>query len=393
MIPLGVKIIGGLALVGSVIAVAVGVAHAGEKGGAQPKPKAKPKAADDAIPADLRAKVTAALSSGDPTALRALADELDHEGFKAQATSLRAAADAIEKAADDVNPTPPVPHPEPVPGPTPGPTPGPVPPGPLPPGPLPPLPDPGGGGVLPPGPLPPVPGPVPPVPGPTPPPPVAQAHVAHVLHNEGPFQVSQRILGASAGAARFHELQHLNIPFDADGIRREDNHAGGLKPGLNPGDRLLVPDSWVALAKPGTVTLERVGVPQGAMQGDGDVTGDLALHRLAGRVATEIMHSAKGRENRDLIAAYQRAEFARGNRTSDCAGLYDAETALGLATIHGIAPPLRFADGAEIYYPANALPAKQQIFATLSRLAGADVARREEWTQALAALGDVGIAA
>jgi hypothetical protein len=386
MIPLGLKVLGGLALVGSVIAIGVGVAHAGEK---KPGPSPTPKPDTSGLPTDLKQKAEAALAAGDPTALRALADELDHEGFHAQATSLRAAADAIQAAEDNVNPTPPVPHVDPAPGPTPAPVPGPLPV---------PVPQPGGGGVLPPLPIPPgpLPGPAPapsPVPAPTPTPPVAQAYVYHVQKGQGPYQAAQTILGPSAGAARFHELQHANIPFDADGIARADNHAGGFKPGLNTGDRLLVPETWVALAKPGTVTLERVGVPQGAMQGDGDVSDDLALRRLAGRVATEVMHSAKGSENRDLIAVYQRAEFARGNRRGDCVGLYDAETALGLATIHGIAPPLRFADGHEIYYPANALPAKQQIFATLSRLAGADVTRREEWMQSLASLGDVGIAA
>jgi hypothetical protein len=224
-------------------------------------------------------------------------------------------------------------------------------------------------------------------PSPLPPAPVVHtAPVAHVLKNEGPANVAQRILGASIGIARFHELQHLNIPFDADGIRREDNHAGGLKPGLNPGDRLLVPPSWVDIAHPGTVTIERVGVPAGALHGDGDVTEDLAVRRLAGRVVVEVMHSAKGAENKDLIAAYQRAEQSRGKRTGQCLGLFDAETALNLATIHGIAPPLRFADGQEIYYEVNAFPAKQALYSTLSALAGRDVARREEWLQSLAGL-------
>lgn len=369
-IPTAAKVIGGLVVVGSVIAIGVSAAHAGEKqDGTKPKPKTPAKPDTSALPTDLRLKVEKALTDADPTELRAVADELDHEGYKAQATACRQAADAIEAAEEAVKPTPPAPNPVPTPNPVvpPGPLPGPAPfpPSPLP-GPLPPLP---------------VPGPVPP------PPPVQQAPVAHVLKGEGPYNMAQRILGASIGAARFHELQHINIPFDADGIKRADNHAGGLTPGLNPGDRLLVPPAWLELAKPGTVTVERVGVPHGGVAGDGDVVEDLAIRRLAGRVATEIMHSPKGSENKDLIATYQRVEQQRGQRRGDCLGLYDAETALNLATIHGIAPPLRFADGHEIYYqPNSAAGERHLIYATLSKLAGADTARREEWLQALAAL-------
>jgi hypothetical protein len=387
-IPLAAKVLGGIAIAGSVIAIGISAAHADEKKPGDPKkpskPGTKPNPADKALPADLQQKVAAALASADPVQMHEVADELEHEGFKDQAKALDLAADAIANAEDAVQPTPPIPVPVPVPNPgggggvAPVPVPVPVP-----------VPQPGGGGVLP-GPLPIPPGPItPPVPVPV----VQQALVYHVKAGQGPFQAAQTILGTSAGAARFHELQHANIPFDADGIKREDNHAGGLKPGLNPGDRLLVPPTWAEIAKPGTVTLERVGVPQGALHGDGDVTDDTVLRRLAGRVATEVLHTAKGSENKDLIATYQRCEFARGRRTGDCLGLYDTETALNLLAIHGICPPLRFADGAEIYYPPNPLEAKRVLYSALSRLAGADVVRREEFMQAIAQLGDVGIAA
>jgi hypothetical protein len=384
-IPLAAKVLGGIAIAGSVIAIGISAAHADEK---KPDPKkpskpgAKPQPGDKALPADLQQKVAAALASADPVQMHEVADELEHEGFKDQAKALDLAADAISNAADAVKPTDPIPVPVPVPVPNPGG--GGVVPVPVP------VPNPGGGGVLPgplPGPLPP--GPLPPVPAPV----VQQAHVYHVKKGQGPFQAAQDILGTSAGAARFHEIQHANIPFDADGIKRADNHAGGLTPGLNPGDRLLVPESWVASAKPGTVTLERVGVPQGALHGDGDVSDDTVLRRLAGRVATEVLHCAKGSENRELIATYQRCEFARGRRTGDCLGLFDTETALNLLTVHGICPPLRFADGAEIYYPQNPLEAKRVLYTALSRLAGADVVRREEFLQAIEQLGDVEIAA
>lgn len=375
MIPLPVKVIGGIALVGSAIALVASAAKASP--GTSPKPSTGGGAggATDALPADLKAKVEAAVASGDPTQMNAVADELDHEGYHGQATALRTAANAIQQAENGVTPTPPVPVPTPqpsggggalppLPGPLPGPAPSPYTP--------PPSPDAGGGGVLPSPVLPPAPA-------------VQTAAVVHVLKGEGPYQTAIRILG-NPGGERFHELQHANIPFDADGVARADNKAGGLKPGLNPGDRLLVPPSWVPLAKPGTVTIERVGVPAGALNGDGDVSDDLAIQRLAGRVAVEVAHQAKGAENRELIAAYQRAIFARGQRKGDCLGLYDAETVLSLATQQGIAPPMRFADGQEIYWPTNPHAAKELVYATLSKLAGADVQRREEWLQSLAGL-------
>jgi hypothetical protein len=53
---------------------------------------------------------------------------------------------------------------------------------------------------------------------------------------------------------------------------------------------------------------------------------------------------------------------------------------------YGIVPPLRFADGKELYWPVNAAPAKAQVRSVLSHLARTDEPRRDEWSAALAKL-------
>lgn len=206
------------------------------------------------------------------------------------------------------------------------------------------------------------------------------------------MQASQRVLGTQQGEKFWPQLKDANIPFDADGTPRRWQFPPGMfvdprtnKPNLNEGDRLLVPTSWPE-GLPG-VTTEKVGVPNAAISGDVANIPNDDLRRLAGRVATEVLHSPKGSENRDLIATFQAAEAARGRRQGDTRGLYDAETAACLAMVHAIAPPTRFADGAEIYWPdPNAGPAKQYLRDMLGRLAHADVARREEFLQSIAGI-------
>lgn len=334
------KVLLGLGLVGGGIAAAVGVAHAA----------GKPTDAE-ALPLELRAKEQSALSSADPAIMREVADEIEKAGFPKQARTLRAAADAIEAAIKDVQPDPDAPAP---PGPAPGPGPGP--------GPSP--------GVRPPSPV------------------VKMGRVIHVHKNEGPFQVTQRVLGHGASLDRMRELEAANVPFDADGQSRIiDHHTGQLiepasRHGIDEGDRLNAPDTWPASEH---ITTEQVGVPLVAVRGDGGAScSPEELRKLAGRIALEVASKDKGSENRDLIATFQNVERALGRRMGAGSGLYDAETAQCLAMVHGIAPPTVFGDGKELYYATNPAPEKSALRDCLHKLAQFDPRRAEEWLQSAA---------
>lgn len=288
-----------------------------------------------ALPPELIRKVEAALKTADPTVIHAVADEVEAAGFKEQADSLDAAADAIEQAENSVDPTHVVNSSGPVltvPGAT--------------------VPSDGG-------------------------PPVVTGRVLIVKKGQGPFQVAQDALGASAGAARWPELRDANLPKSADGIPRKwakdpKTNQYGFVPALNPGDKLLVPPSW-----PTTPAMKVDTI----ISGDDEIGGD-DLRKLAGRVALEVASKPKGKENRELVAALQRAEHARGRYGGRSHGLYDPALMLLLARCHGIVPPTRFGDDAEPYYPTNSAPAKAKLRTEFARLAEVDAPRAEEWNAA-----------
>jgi hypothetical protein len=314
----------------------------------KPAAAATPKPNERGFPPELKAKFDAALRQGDPTAMRKVADEAAAAGFKTQAGSMRAAADAVEKAANDLKPTPALPGTPSSPG---------IP-----------QPSPSSPGI-----------PQPPAPSSPSGPVIQEARVVHVLRGEGPFQMATRTKQrAPLDAAR--ALRDFNIPFDADGVGRKSDGTGGFAPGLEPGDRLLVPPSWSAH---NDITTERVGIPAG-VHGDDGPPSEAVLRRLAGRVALEVASQPKGRENREIIGLYQRYMRENGLRRGDTRGIFDAETAVSLARHHAIAPPLRFACGSEIYWPAKAVKAKRKVRDVLMHLSQTDVPRSEEWAQAAA---------
>lgn len=296
-----------------------------------------------AMPEALRAKAQAALATADPLAIRAVADEVEKSGFKEQAASMRAAADAIEAAERAVEPTA--------------------------------VPVSAGAGVAAA-----LPGAAAAVPvGPV----QKTGRVLVVKPGQGPFQVAQDALGKSAGAARWRELRDANIPRSADGIPRKwirdvvadpSGQTFRFDPPLNPGDRLIVPASWP--------TTDAMKVDTIILSGDDGAPEK--LRRLAARVALEITRAQKGQENRELIAAYQRAEQRRGRRRGRPHGLYDPETMMLLAHAHGIVPPTRFGDDSEAYYPNNPAPSKTKLRQALESLAERDEPRAEEWRAAAA---------
>jgi hypothetical protein len=84
----------------------------------------------------------------------------------------------------------------------------------------------------------------------TSPPVVPQAgalpRVVVVQSGDGFARITKRLLGSDA---RWPELRDRNVPVDADGRKRSKDTAakGGIKPQLNPGNKLFIPESWPAL--------------------------------------------------------------------------------------------------------------------------------------------------
>jgi hypothetical protein len=145
----------------------------------------------------LKERIKAALATGEPAQLRALAKELEDAGFKAQAASLRKAADQIENAMSAV--------PETEPGKAPAPT------------------------------------------------KTKRKHVRVLVvqKGDGPWQVANRI--GMGSAAR--ELRDRNIPRDGKGKPRQSDGKGGFTPTLEPGDLLIVPEQWTTHPSMKTVAL------------------------------------------------------------------------------------------------------------------------------------------
>jgi hypothetical protein len=185
---------------------------------------------DDPVPdAATLQKIIAVVESGDPTQIRKLADTLDRIGFDEQADDLRAMADMIEDGKAKI-PDPERPHPQPEPEPH----------------------------EEKPHPDEPKPDKPQPKPEPQPKPAGGSGRVVVVKSGEGPFQVTQRLLGKSEGA-RFRELVSENVP------PKKKASDGGFT-SLNPGERLKVPASWPshpdAIADTGSSNTSPVPVTQ-----------------------------------------------------------------------------------------------------------------------------------
>lgn len=157
---------------------------------------------DPKPPIELVERITQVVASGDPVAMRKLADEVEKLGYKDAANDLRAAADMIEKGQAKV-PEPEKPAAPPI--------------------------------VVPAHEAPP-PSP-PPTPAPAPKPAGGAGRYVKVLKGEGPFQVTQRLLGKQSGS-RFKELVSENVP-----PKKRDSKTGGFT-SLNAGELLKIPASW-----------------------------------------------------------------------------------------------------------------------------------------------------
>ncbi len=232
--------------------------------------------------------VTEALASQDPKTMREVAAKLRKEGFKAQADSLDAAADEIE--ASRIEPVSPKPKPDPLP-PTPS-NPKPV--------------------VL---------------------TPKRTVTVSSKLNSEA--AITAHLLGKSQGN-RWPELVKVNIPKDADGRNRSrdtktKNRIGGLSPGLQPGQKLFIPDNWTLSTadevrpSPEPKAPEVKPLPTASALSSADqLTRDLFTH---------VVGKTQGQEDAFLVRRWQTAN----GRGVD--GKYGPGDGIFIATKYGIAPP------------------------------------------------------
>jgi hypothetical protein len=250
------------------------------------KPSKEPEQSDNDEIARVVKMVTEALASQDPKTMREVAAKLRKEGFKVQADSLEAAADEIE--ASRVKPIPPAPTPVPEPG-----KPAPV---------------------------------VALVPKRT-------VTVTSKLNSES--RITSHLLGSSQ-QNRWPELVKVNIPRDADGRNRTKdtktkNRIGALSPGLQPGQRLFIPDSWKLVTadetrpspEPKADKPKPTVSPSVTLSTADQLTRDLFAH---------IVGKTQGQEDTFLVKRWQTAH----GRPSD--GKYGPGDGLYIAEKYGIAP-------------------------------------------------------
>lgn len=141
------------------------------------------------------------------------------------------------------------------------------------------------------------------------------------------------------------------------------------------------------LAKPGSVTtLPEVVIT--ATPGLSDPLPTPAAQQqklLAGKVALMLRNTAKGKEDKGLVMAFQQQELdaghgpggAFGATPSKADGLYGPKSALQLARFYGIVPPKPF------YWAKNTwLNDKKNYRAEMARFAAVDPQRADEWSQA-----------
>lgn len=226
----------------------------------------------------------------------------------------------------------------PPPGPIVPPTPGPF----IPPDVLPPLP-----------PLPPSPSPSPVVPPPTP---AKVRRVVIVKDGDGEFRITERLLGKGQGG-RFKELVSENIPTDADGRNRrkysgkDANRKGGLEPGLHPGQKLFIPNSWVLIGETSPI-VPPSPAPSPILPpvSDGE--------RMTRALILMVTGKNPGQEDSLQVKNWQ----AFHKRTAD--GKYGPGDAVFIADTYGLVPPT------PLYWPKNntakALAAWKQEMARLA---------------------------
>lgn len=259
--------------------------------------KAKSKGEGTAKPdlSDVVQQVTDALASGSIETMRKVAADLRAHGFKEQ-------ADALEKAADELEA-----EQKAKAGPTPGPEPEPA------------------------------------------PPPVTHRtiEVTSALNSES--AITKKLLGKSD---RFRELVAVNVPKDADGRSRQKvtaqliaeksinpNRLGGLFPGLQPGQKLFIPDDWPLnpadtkpVPKPKAKAEPKPSEPSKPKPQLGSGSPDKG-DPLTSQLITMLAGKSPGKEDTFMVKKWQTAQ----GRTND--GKYGPGDAIFMADNLGVVPP------------------------------------------------------
>lgn len=245
------------------------------------KPSKEPESSDNDEIERVVKMVTEALASQDPKTMREVAAKLRKDGFKIQADSLEAAADEIEAAR--VKPVPPK-EPEPS---------------------TPDKPKPAVALV-----------------------PSRTVTVTSKLNSES--RIAAHLLGQSQGN-RWPELVKVNIPRDADGRSRTKdtktkNRIGALSPGLQPGQRLFIPDSWKLVTADETRPSPEPKAEKPKPSVDTSVPTGVA------NLFAHIVGKTQGQEDTLLVRKWQTSE----GRPAD--GKYGPGDGLFIAEKYGIAP-------------------------------------------------------
>jgi len=298
------------------------------------KDDAKPSASSRELEAVIK-RVTEALASLDPAEMRRVAAQLRKEGFKAQAESLEKAANEIE-AGRKGDASASIPTSQPTVQPTvPAATPVVIPATPT----SPPI-------VLPPSVL-------------------SPKRTVTVLKGDSESRIAKRLIGDTG--SRWNELVTVNVPRDAEGRKREKitranlgkdnaNRLGALRPGLQPGQKLFIPDNWKLLgatppalppaAKPPVTSITPVIETQTEGQ---KLTSDLITH---------VVGKTQGKEDAFLVRKWQSFHA----RPAD--GKYGPGDAVFLADTYARVPPT------PLYWPkkdtAKALTKWKQEMARLA---------------------------
>lgn len=185
-----------------------------------------------------------------------------------------------------------------------------------------------------------------------------------------PSAVMLATIATTLASADPEKMRALARELDGQGFREQADSLRAAADGIE----------GVIKATPGAPTpparTSPPPTPTSATPTTGAAAQDDPNRALAGRVALNIATSSKGREDRELVAAFQRMEKPRGFYDGKIDGLYGPKSAIALARDYGIVPPK------PLYWPTNPTPAKAAYRTELLRIAQVDPPRREEWQRA-----------
>lgn len=208
--------------------------------------------------------------------------------------------------------------------------------------------------------------PVNPTPSPVTPPfvptpaPSTGKRITVVQSGDGFFRIAQR-LGVDGN--RWPELRDRNVPVDADGRSRQKDTAakGGIKPQLNPGNKLFVPESWPASSAAvvqGHIDIGFAGEESFAPKSPVEIAAERMvshLKRLQNKHPTNL-EKVRNKSDKRLVARFQREVGLPVTST------VTPETLIKAAELGQVELPLvlNWPEGADINYVVSY---RQKLFA------------------------------